>query len=349
MKVLVTGGCGFIGSAVVRRAIGEGFAVVNVDALTYAGDPSNVASVADHPRYAFERADICDAEAMAAVFAKHDPDAVLHLAAESHVDRSIDGPLAFVRTNITGTAVLLETARAHLSRLPGARQAAFRFHHVSTDEVFGALGEAGVFDEASPYAPNSPYSASKASSDMLVRAWGTTFGLPTIITNTSNNYGPYQHPEKLIPTVISNALAGKAIPVYGAGAQVRDWLYVEDHAEALLRVLMKGAVGETYCIGGDAERSNLELVKLICAALDRAAPRAWPHADLISFVADRPGHDFRYAISNAKIESALGWGPSVDLETGIARTVRWYLDHEAWRRNIRERGFEGARLGLKRA
>lgn len=349
MKLLVTGGCGFIGSAVVRRAIGEGFAVVNVDALTYAGDRSNVASVADHPRYAFEQADICDGEAIAAIFDRHSPDAVLHLAAESHVDRSIDGPLAFVRTNISGTAVLLEAARSHVARLPGARQAGFRFHHVSTDEVFGALGETGVFDEASPYAPNSPYSASKGAADMLVRAWGTTFGLPVLITNTSNNYGPYQHPEKLIPTVITNALAGRPIPVYGAGAQVRDWLYVEDHAEALLNVLVKGAVGETYCIGGEAERSNLDLVHLICAALDRARPRTWPHADLISFVADRPGHDFRYAISNAKIEAALGWGPSVDLETGIARTVRWYLDHEAWGGAIRERGFEGARLGLKRA
>jgi len=349
LKILVTGGCGFIGSAVVRRALGEGFSVVNVDAITYAGDPDNVGPAQDSPRYAFEYADVCDAEAMTQIFARHLPDAVLHLAAESHVDRSIDGPLSFVRTNITGTATLLEAARAHLSRLPDSRRAGFRFHHVSTDEVFGTLGDEGAFDETSPYDPNSPYSASKASSDMLVRAWHRTYGLPVVITNTSNNYGPYQHPEKLIPTVIVNGLEGRPIPLYGRGAQVRDWLYVEDHATALLRVLVHGQTGETYCIGGESERSNFDIVRMVCAALDRASPRDWPHADLIRFVADRPGHDFRYAISNAKVETDLGWRPSVDLESGIARTVRWYLDHEPWWNAIRERGFTGARLGLKRA
>lgn len=349
MKLLITGGCGFIGSSVVRRALGEGFAVVNVDAITYAGDPDNIGDAQNSSRYAFEYADICDAEAMAMIFERHQPDAVLHLAAESHVDRSIDGPLGFVRTNVTGTATLLEAARAYRDRMRDSRRSAFRFHHVSTDEVYGELGEDGVFDESSPLAPNSPYSASKAASDMMVRAWGKTYGLPVLITNTSNNYGPYQHPEKLIPTVIVNALEGRPIPLYGRGSQVRDWLYVEDHAGALLRVLTRGRVGETYCIGGESERSNLDLVKIVCAALDRARPRTWPHADLIRFVSDRPGHDFRYAISNAKIAAELGFRPSVDLEAGIARTVRWYLDHEAWWTAIRERGFKGQRLGLKRA
>lgn len=333
----------------VRRALSEGFAVVNVDAITYAGDPDNIGDAQSNPRYAFEYADVCDGETMAAIFARHQPDAVLHLAAESHVDRSIDGPLAFVRTNITGTATLLEAARVYLDRLPASRRAGFRFHHVSTDEVFGALGDEAVFDETSPYAPNSPYSASKASSDMLVRAWGATYGLPVVITNTSNNYGPFQHPEKLIPTVIVNALEGRPIPLYGRGAQVRDWLFVEDHAAALLRVLVHGQTGETYCIGGESEHSNFDIVRIVCAALDRARPRAWPHADLIRFVADRPGDDHRCSISNAKIEADLGWRPSVDLETGIAKTVRWYLGHEAWWNAIRERGFSGARLGLKRA
>lgn len=349
MKLLITGGAGFIGSTVVRHALGEGFAVVNVDAITYAGDPDNIGDAQHSARYAFEYADICDGEAMATIFQRHQPDAVLHLAAESHVDRSIDGPLGFVRTNVTGTATLLEAARAYLDKLPDSRRATFRFHHVSTDEVYGALGDEGVFDESSPLAPNSPYSASKAASDLMVRAWGKTYGLPVVITNTSNNYGPYQHPEKLIPTVIFNALEGRPIPLYGRGTQVRDWLYVEDHASALLRVLTRGRIGETYCIGGESERSNLDLVKIVCGALDRARPRSWPHADLIRFVSDRPGHDFRYAISNAKIAAELGFRPSVDLETGIARTVRWYLDHEAWWSAIRERGFKGQRLGLKRA
>jgi dTDP-glucose 4,6-dehydratase len=349
LKILVTGGCGFIGSAVVRRALGDGFDVVNVDAITYAGDPDNIGDAQLSPRYAFEYADVCDAEAMAAIFARHQPDAVLHLAAESHVDRSIDGPMAFVRTNVVGTATLLETARAYVERLPGSRRMGFRFHHVSTDEVFGALGEDGCFNEDSAYSPNSPYSASKASSDMLVRAWARTYGLPVVITNTSNNFGPFQYPEKLIPTVILNGLEGRTIPLYGRGAQVRDWLYVDDHAEALLKVLQHGRTGETYCIGGEAEYSNFDIVRMVCAALDRARPRSWPHADLIKFVEDRPGHDFRYAISNAKIGDELGWRPSVDLASGIARTVRWYLDHEAWWTSIRERGFSGARMGLKRA
>ncbi|HWA61310.1 MAG TPA: dTDP-glucose 4,6-dehydratase [Caulobacteraceae bacterium] len=349
MKILVTGGCGFIGSAVIRRAIADGFSVVNVDAITYAGDPDNVGDAQHSPRYAFEYADICDAEQMRSLFARHQPDAVLHLAAESHVDRSIDGPMAFVRTNVVGTATMLEAARAYVERLPDSRRHGFRFHHVSTDEVFGALGEDGCFDEDSPYSPNSPYSASKASSDMLVRAWSRTFGFPAVITNTSNNYGPFQHPEKLIPTVILNGLEGRAIPVYGSGAQVRDWLYVEDHAEALLRVLTRGRTGETYCIGGQSEYSNFDIVRILCSVLDRVRPKAFPHSDLIRFVPDRPGHDFRYAISNAKIEGDLGWRPAVDLESGLARTVRWYLDNEAWWGAIRDRGFTGARLGLKRA
>ncbi|MFO1014717.1 MAG: dTDP-glucose 4,6-dehydratase [Caulobacteraceae bacterium] len=347
MKLLVTGGAGFIGSAVVRRAVQDGYDVVNVDCLTYAGNPANVAAVADDRRYAFECADIADAGAMAQIFAKHDPDAVLHLAAESHVDRSIDGPMAFVRTNVAGTATLLEAARDHRKRLGTARAQAFRFHHVSTDEVFGALGPEGAFDEGSRYEPNSPYSASKAASDLMVRAWGKTFGLPVVISNCSNNYGPYQHPEKLIPTVILNALEGRPIPVYGAGAQVRDWLYVEDHAEALLTVLTRGQEGRTYCIGGEAERSNLDIVHGLCAALDRIRPGARPYAEQIKFVTDRPGHDFRYAISIERIRSELGWAPKVSLEDGLARTVRWYLDREDWWRPLRDGGHGAARLGLR--
>ena len=349
MKILVTGGCGFVGAAVVRRALAEGFAVVNVDAITHAGDPDNIGDALTSPRYAFEYADICDAEAMAAIFARHKPDAVLHLAAESRVDPAAGGALAFLRTNVMGTATLLEAARAHLARLPESRRAGFRFHHVSTDAVFGSLGEEGQFDEASPYAPNAPFSASKASSDMLVRAWGKAYGLAVVITTTSSAYGPFQHPENLIPMVIANGLEGRPIPLHGRGAQVRDWLYVEDQAAALLRVLVHGQTGETYCIGGQAEHSSFDIVRIVCAALDRARPRAWPHADLIRFVSERPGQDFRRAVSNAKIETDLGWSPSVDLATGIARTVRWYLDHEAWWTALRERGYAGARLGLERA
>jgi dTDP-glucose 4,6-dehydratase len=344
LKLLVTGGCGFIGSAVVRQAAARGWAVVNVDALTYAANPAAVAGAAASPLYAFEHADIADADAMRAIFERQAPDAVLHLAAESHVDRSIDGPLAFVRTNVQGTAVLLEAARAHWSRLQGAAKGEFRFLHVSTDEVFGTLGDDGAFDEATPYAPNSPYSSSKASSDLLVRAWGETYGLPVIVTNCSNNYGPWQFPEKLIPVAVFSALEGRPIPVYGAGANVRDWLFVEDHAAALLLALERGRIGETYCIGGDAETSNLDLVRRICAVMDRLRPEGAPHERLISFVTDRPGHDFRYAIDHAKITRELGWRPTVTLDEGLERTVRWYLGEEGGA--LRADGFTGRRLGV---
>lgn len=347
MKLLITGGAGFIGSTLVRSALAAGHAVVNVDALTYAGDLANLTEVEAHPAYAFEKADIADAEAMAALFARHDPDAVLHLAAESHVDRSIDGPLAFVRTNVMGTAVLLEAARAHHGRLPSERAARFRFVHVSTDEVYGALGpDDAPFDERSPIDPTSPYSSSKAASDLLARAWGRTYGLPVIVTSCSNNYGPRQHPEKLIPTVIFNALAGRPIPVYGDGRQVRDWLHVEDHAAALLRVLEAGVPGETYLIGGDAERANIDLVRTICAALDRIRPGNTPREDLITHVTDRPAHDRRYAIDAGKLQRDLGWSPAMTVEEGLERTVRWYLDNDGWWDALRAKGFAGQRLGV---
>ncbi len=349
MKILITGGAGFIGSAVVRRAVADGLQVVNVDALTYSANLENVAGVADSANYAFEQADICDAGAMKAIFAKHQPDAVMHLAAESHNDRAIEGPLDFVRANVMGTAVLLEAARAHWNGLPEARKAAFRFHHVSTDEVFGALGEDGEFSETTPYDPNSPYSSSKAAADHLVRAWGRTYGMPVVLTNCSNNYGPYQFPEKLIPTVISRALEGKNIPVYGDGRQVRDWLHVDDHAEALLLVLNKGRLGETYCIGGDGTKRNIELIKILCAHLDALAPANTPHADKIEFVKDRPGHDFRYAIDASKLRDELGWTPKRALEEGLEDTVRWYVENWNWVEGIRERGFHSERLGLVKA
>jgi dTDP-glucose 4,6-dehydratase len=345
MTLLVTGGAGFIGSAVVRRAVAEGHEVVNVDKLTYAGNLANVASVAHQASYAFERADIGDAAAMARIFADHDPDAVMHLAAESHVDRSIDGPGAFIRTNIVGAYTLVEAARAHWRALPSPRRAAFRFHHVSTDEVFGALGPEGRFDERTPYAPNSPYSASKAGADHLVRAWGATYGLPTVVTTCSNNYGPFQFPEKLIPVAILNALEGRPIPVYGGGEQVRDWLHVEDHAAALLAALRRGRVGETYAIGGDAEARNIDIVRAICRILDALRPGGAPHERLIAFVSDRPGHDFRYAIDAAKITAELGWRPATTLEEGLRRTVAWYLANEAWWRPLRRRPGMGERLG----
>jgi dTDP-glucose 4,6-dehydratase len=349
MKILITGGAGFIGSAVVRRAIAQGLKVVNLDALTYSANLENVASVADHPDYAFEQADICDAAALKAIFANHQPDAVMHLAAESHNDRAIEGPLDFVRANVMGTAVLLEAARAHWNGLPEDRKGAFRFHHVSTDEVFGALGEDGEFSETTPYDPNSPYSSSKAAADHLVRAWGRTYGMPVVLTNCSNNYGPFQFPEKLIPTVISRALEGKNIPVYGDGRQVRDWLHVDDHAEALLLVLNKGRLGETYCIGGDGTKRNIELIRILCAHLDRLAPANTPHADKITFVTDRPGHDFRYAIDASKLRDELGWTPKRALEEGLEDTVRWYVENWAWVEGIRERGFHSERLGLVKA
>ena len=346
MKLVVTGGAGFIGSAVVRRAIGEGRKVVNLDALTYSASLENVASVAGDPGYAFEHADICDAAAVAAAFERHQPDAVMHLAAESHNDRAIDGPLDFVRTNVMGTAVLLEAARRYWSALPPGRREAFRFHHVSTDEVFGALGESGAFSEATPYDPNSPYSASKAGADHLVRAWGRTFGLPVVITNCANNYGPFQFPEKLIPTVVVRALEGKTIPVYGDGRQVRDWLHVDDHAEALLTVLDRGRLGETYCIGGDSTRRNIEIVRMLCEALDRHAPANTPHAEKITFVADRPGHDFRYDVDASKIRDELGWAPRTPVPQGLDETVRWYVENQAWWQAIRDRGFASERQGL---
>jgi len=345
MKLLVTGGAGFIGSAVVRLAVARGHQVVNLDALTYAACLDNVASVSASPLYAFEQADICDRPALDLIFARHAPDAVLHLAAESHVDRSIDGPGAFIATNVTGTFTLLDAARGYWQGR--GRPAGFRFHHVSTDEVYGSLGATGQFSETSPYAPNSPYSASKAASDHLVRAWHETYGLPVLITNCSNNYGPFHFPEKLIPVVILNALAGKAIPVYGSGANVRDWLFVEDHADALLTVLARGTVGRSYNIGGENEVRNLDLVRMICAILDAKRPRNAPYAEQISFVTDRPGHDARYAIDPTRISTELGWRPLVTLEQGLARTVDWYLANEPWWRALQNRAGVGQRLGVR--
>ena len=344
MKLLVTGGAGFIGSAVVRRAIGMGHQVVNLDALTYAACLDNVASVADAPGYAFEKADIRDRDALSRIFAEHAPDAVMHLAAESHVDRSIDGPAAFIETNLVGTFNMLDAARAFWQER--GRPEGFRFHHISTDEVYGSLGAEGKFTETTPYDPRSPYSASKAGSDHLVRAWAETYGLPVLVTNCSNNYGPFHFPEKLIPVVILNALAGKPIPVYGDGGNVRDWLYVEDHADALLTVLANGQVGRTYNIGGENEAKNIDLVRMICAELDRLRPDGAPHDRLITFVTDRPGHDRRYAIDPARIRTELGWRPSVTLAEGLARTVAWYLDNEDWWRPLLVRTGVGQRLGV---
>jgi dTDP-glucose 4,6-dehydratase len=345
MKLLVTGGAGFIGSAVVRLAIARGHDVVNLDALTYAACLDNVASVAGSQHYAFEHADIRDRAALDRIFTAHRPDAVLHLAAESHVDRSIDGPTTFIETNVTGTCTLLEAARGYWHG--AGRPESFRFHHVSTDEVYGSLGSEGKFTEDTPYSPNSPYSASKASSDHLVRAWGETYGLPVLLTNCSNNYGPYHFPEKLIPVVILNALAGKPIPVYGKGENVRDWLYVEDHADALLTVLSKGVPGRSYNIGGENEARNIDIVTSICALLDAKRPKAGQYANQITFVTDRPGHDARYAIDPQRIRSELGWCPSVTLEEGLALTVAWYLDNEPWWRALQDRSGVGARLGLR--
>ncbi|MGL4309799.1 MAG: dTDP-glucose 4,6-dehydratase [Paracoccaceae bacterium] len=346
MKLLVTGGAGFIGSAVVRQAIRDGHAVVNVDKLTYAGCIDNVKSVANSPNYSFEQADICDRAAMDAILAKHKPDAIMHLAAESHVDRSIDGPSAFIETNITGTYTMLEAARAYW--VAQGRPADFRFHHISTDEVFGSLGDEGQFTETTPYDPRSPYSASKAASDHLVRAWHETYGLPVVLTNCSNNYGPFHFPEKLIPVVILKALAGQPIPVYGKGENVRDWLYVEDHADALLLVVQKGTVGRSYNIGGENERRNIDLVRTICEILDRRKPKTkGSYADQITFVTDRPGHDARYAIDPSRIREELGWRPSVTVEQGLEKTVDWYLANEEWWRALQDREGVGQRLGAK--
>ena len=378
MKILVTGGAGFIGSAVIRHIIGEtNDSVVNIDKLTYAGNLESLSSVERSERYAFENVDICDATGLRDVFLRHRPDAVMHLAAESHVDRSIDGPATFVETNIVGTYVLLEAAREHWLRLPAIDKKTFRFHHISTDEVYGDLhGADDLFTESTPYAPSSPYSASKASSDHLVRAWNRTYGLPVLITNCSNNYGPYHFPEKLIPLVILNALEGKPLPVYGQGQQVRDWLYVEDHARALHKVVSEGEIGETYNIGGHNEKQNIEVVRSICELLEELAPHS-PHSrsfhrsslsrhssisrqsreseistgseagfcSLITYVTDRPGHDVRYAIDASKIQRDLGWAPKETFETGLRKTVQWYLANHQWCRHVQDGSYQRERLG----
>jgi dTDP-glucose 4,6-dehydratase len=350
--VIVTGGAGFIGSEVVRQFINEtDVTVINLDKLTYAGNLESLEPVAASPRYRFEQVDICDAASVQRLLEQYRPDAIMHLAAESHVDRSIDGPAEFIHTNIFGTYTLLEQARRYWNTLEGERKAAFRFHHISTDEVYGTLGAVGMFTEETAYAPNSPYSASKASSDHLVRAWHHTYGLPVVTTNCSNNYGPYQFPEKLIPLVTLNALAGKPLPIYGKGDQIRDWLHVEDHARALRLVLSKGVPGEVYNIGGHNEKQNIEVVKTICAILDELAPKhpngIGAYEELITYVADRPGHDQRYAIDAGKIERELGWTPRETFESGIRKTVQWYLDNRTWCDHVRDGSYQGERLGLK--
>lgn len=347
MKIVVTGGAGFIGSALVRHFIGRTeHEVLVVDKLTYAGNLGSLASVKDHPHFHFSRTDICDRPAMAGLFKSFDPDAVMHLAAESHVDRSIDGPADFVTTNVIGTYVLLEAALAHWRQIRSAARN-FRFHHVSTDEVYGALTDEGRFSEGSRYDPRSPYSATKAASDHLVRAWGHTFGLPIVLSNCSNNYGPYQFADKLIPLTIIKCLAGEPIPVYGRGFNVRDWLFVDDHTEALMLVLEKGRVGETYNIGGDAERRNIDVVTAICDVMDRLAPRqTGSHRALITFVADRPGHDFRYAMDFSKLHAELGWKPKHSFDSGLAATVKWYLENRAWWQPLVAAGDATHRRGL---
>lgn len=350
-KILVTGGAGFIGSAVVRHIIrNTQDSVVNVDKLTYAGNLESLTEVAGNPRYAFEQVDICDRAELDRIFAQHRPDAVMHLAAESHVDRSIDSAGKFIQTNIVGTFNLLEAARAYWQQMPSEQRNAFRFHHISTDEVYGDLhGTDDLFTETTPYAPSSPYSASKASSDHLVRAWLRTYGLPTIVTNCSNNYGPYHFPEKLIPLMILNALDGKPLPVYGDGMQIRDWLFVEDHARALYQLVSKGVVGETYNIGGHNEKTNIEVVKTICTLLEELVPEkpagVARYEDLITFVQDRPGHDVRYAIDAAKIGRELGWKPQETFESGIRKTVQWYLDNKTWWQNVLNGNYRLERLG----
>ncbi|WP_312739398.1 dTDP-glucose 4,6-dehydratase [Cedecea neteri] len=357
MKILITGGAGFIGSAVVRHIIKNTHDhVVNVDKLTYAGNLESLTSISADERYCFEQADICDSSAMERIFTQHQPDAVMHLAAESHVDRSITGPAAFVETNIVGTYVLLEAARRYWSELSGDKKSDFRFHHISTDEVYGDLphpDEVGqgaalpLFTETTAYAPSSPYSASKASSDHLVRAWLRTYGLPTIVTNCSNNYGPFHFPEKLIPLVILNALEGKPLPVYGKGDQIRDWLYVEDHARALYTVVTQGKIGETYNIGGHNEKQNLEVVRTICDLLDEIVPKSGSYREQITFVTDRPGHDRRYAIDAEKISRELGWKPQETFESGIRKTINWYLANQNWCQRVQDGSYQRERLGLE--
>lgn len=350
MKIIVTGGAGFIGSAVIRHIIrNTDDTVVNLDKLTYAGNLESLVDVSDSERYVFERVDICDRAALERVFREQQPDAVMHLAAESHVYRSIDGPAAFIETNIVGTYTLLDVSRHYWQGLDEARKAAFRFHHISTDEVYGDLEDPEeLFTEITPYAPSSPYSASKASSDHLVRAWRRTYGLPTLVTNCSNNYGPYHFPEKLIPLMILNALEGKALPVYGKGNQVRDWLYVEDHARALYRVVTGGKVGETYNIGGHNEKQNIEVVHTLCELLDELCPDSpyCPHASLITHVQDRPGHDLRYAIDASKIQRDLGWTPEETFRSGIRKTVEWYLKNLEWCRRVQDGSYQRERLGV---
>lgn len=350
MRIIVTGGAGFIGSSVIRHIIkNTNDEVLNIDKLTYAGNLESLKEIDQNPRYQFQQVDICDASKLEQIFEQFQPDAIMHLAAESHVDRSIDGPSTFIQTNIVGTYTLLEAARKYWQRLDEIKKVNFRFHHISTDEVYGDLdGTTDLFTETTPYAPSSPYSASKASSDHLVRAWQRTYGLPTIVTNCSNNYGPYHFPEKLIPLVILNALDSKALPIYGAGNQIRDWLFVEDHARALYQVVTQGTVGETYNIGGHNEKQNIEVVKTICRILDQLRPQnnAQPYENLITFVKDRPGHDLRYAIDAAKIERELGWKPQETFETGIRKTVEWYLNNLEWCRRVQDGSYQRERLGV---
>jgi dTDP-glucose 4,6-dehydratase len=348
-RVLVTGGAGFIGSAVCRTLVDRGISIVNVDKLTYAANPRSLDAIARDPHYAFEQLDICDRAGMDEVLAKYEPTAVLNLAAETHVDRSISGAAAFIDTNIAGTYQLLEAARHYCARLAPDRRDGFRFVQVSTDEVYGSLGATGRFREDTPYDPSSPYSASKAASDHLAQAWQRTYGLPVIVSNCSNNYGPCQFPEKLVPLTILKALAGEALPVYGDGANVRDWLHVDDHAAGLIALIGRGRPGERYNFGGDSERTNLAVVEEICRVLDRIVPAARPRRDLITFVADRPGHDRRYAIDASKARQELGWQPRESFEAGLERTIRWYLDNRAWWEPLRERVYGGERLGLLEA